>query len=220
MEVFERVYEIGTVFRNEGISAHHNPEFTLLEYYTAYDNFEAGLDKFKLLIARASDDEITYESWSTMTMREAVENYTGSDIDDWVHDLDFAEKVEEVMKKYVEPNLTSPTIITHHPACISPLARSTNGVYAERFEAYIAGMEIANGFCEQTNPQAQLKAFEEQNAKLGNPIDHDFIYALSSGCPPVFGVGVGIDRLAMVLSDAKHIKEVICFPYTRPIKES
>ena len=215
---FERVYEIGTVFRNEGISAHHNPEFTLLEYYTAYDSFQAGVKRFKGLIEYASDGNIASSDWTVMTMREAIQNYTGSDIEDWYHYEDFVECVERAMKEHVEPNLTSPTIITHHPARMSPLARHY-GMYAERFEAYINGMEIANGFCEQNDPQVQLEAFETQHAQFGNPIDHDFIYALSCGMPPAFGVGIGIDRLVMALTGAQHIRQVSWFPYTKPVKE-
>jgi lysyl-tRNA synthetase class 2 len=216
---FERVYEIGTVFRNEGISAHHNPEFTLLEYYTAYDNFEAGLDRFKLVVSAASGGKVAYDSWTTMTMSEAIENYTGSKMEDWWHYPDFAEVVDRTMKEHVEPNLTSPTIITHHPACMSPLARTQDGLYAERFEAYIGGMEVANGFCEQNDPRAQFAAFEAQSAAYGTQIDHDFIYALSCGMPPAFGVGIGLDRLAMVLSDTNHIRQISWFPYVKPTQE-
>lgn len=122
------------------------------------------------------------------------------------------------MKEHVEPNLISPTIITHHPARMSPLARH-NGMYAERFEAYIGGMEIANGFCEQNDPQAQLAAFEAQQRELGNEIDHDFVYALACGMPPAFGAGIGLDRLAMVLSEASHIRQVSWFPYVKPVQE-
>lgn len=216
---FERVYEIGTVFRNEGISAHHNPEFTLLEYYTAYDNFEAGIDRFKMLMVAASDGKIGYDGWTVMTMSEAIENYTGSKMEDWWYYPDFAEVVDRTMKEHVEPHLTSPTIITHHPACMSPLARTQDGLYAERFEAYINGMEVANGFCEQNDPRAQLAAFEAQNAAYGTPVDNDFIYALSCGMPPAFGVGIGIDRLAMVLADTNHIRQISWFPYVKPTQE-
>jgi len=213
---FERVYEIGTVFRNEGISAQHNPEFTLLEYYTAYDNFKSGIERFQTLIAQASNFSINRDDWTIMTMREAIENYTGSDLEDWYHLPNFVEAVEEAMKEHVEPHLTSPTIITHHPARMSPLARH-NGMYAERFEAYISGMEIANGFCEQNDPRAQLAAFEAQNAALGTPIDHDFIYALACGMPPAFGVGIGLDRLAMALTNTEHIRQITWFPYVKPV---
>lgn len=219
---FDRVYEIGTVFRNEGISAHHNPEFTLLEYYTAHENFEQGLERFRAIVQIASsafENPIQEDSWTVMTMREAIENYTGSDMQDWEFYPNFAEVVENTMKEHVEPNLISPTIITHHPACMSPLARSTDGFYAERFEAYIGGMEIANGFCEQNDPQVQLAAFEAQQQAIGGEIDHDFVYALSCGMPNAFGVGIGIDRLAMVLSGAHHIRQVSWFPYTKPVQE-
>jgi lysyl-tRNA synthetase class 2 len=220
---FERVYEIGTVYRNEGISAHHNPEFTLLEYYTAYDNFTQGIERFKVIVQAASQHfevKINESDWTTMTMREAIYEHAGHDIDEW----DFSkpetlEMLEECMKSFVEPKLLSPTIITHHPSCISPLARSQDGKYAERFEAYISGMEIANGFCEQNDPQVQLAAFQSQFDALGNQIDHDFVYALACGMPPAFGVGIGIDRLAMALSDASHIRQVSWFPYVKPVQE-
>jgi lysyl-tRNA synthetase class 2 len=212
---FDRVYEIGTVFRNEGISAMHNPEFTLLEYYTAYEPFASGLERFRTIISQVSHGEIPFDGWEVITMREAIENYTGSDIEDWYYHDNFVEAVEKAMKTHVEPNLTSPTIITHHPAQMSPLARH-NGMYAERFEAYINGMEIANGFCEQNDPRAQLAAFEAQNEAYGTPIDHDFIYALACGMPPAFGVGIGIDRLVMALTGAEHIRQTTWFPYVKP----
>jgi len=220
---FMRVFEIGTVFRNEGVSAKHNPEFTLLEYYSAYDNFAKGLSMFKRIAwgaSQAFDREIQPDAWLTMTMRDAIMNYAGQDIDTWDFDDPVSiEKLEDCMVSFVEPNLHEPTLLTHHPVCISPLARSVDGKYAERFEAYIDGTEIANGFCEQNDPQAQLAAFEAQNAAFGNPIDHDYIYALSCGMPPAFGVGIGLDRLAMVLSGTDHIRQVSWFPFVKPIKE-
>jgi lysyl-tRNA synthetase, class II len=222
---FDRVFEIGTVFRNEGISSRHNPEFTELEYYGAHCDFKEGVDSFKRLMdhvlnhlnpSRTSDIHI---NWNEITVRDAIIAETGVDIE--MYDFNEPEfpNILKGLLDDVEKSMTPDTyyLLTHHPVCLTPLARTKDGKYAERFEAYACGMEIANGFCEQNDPVIQLRVLEDQSACLGTKIDQNFIHALACGMPPAFGVGIGIDRLVMALTDAKSIREVTSFPYVKEL---
>lgn len=208
----DRVYEMGTVFRNEGVSPSHNPEFTLLEYYRAGQNFSGGIQEFKNLMSMFFKTMI---SWETITMREAVKKWANVDIEDYLNDESFMSELDTLMKNHVEPNLSPFTILTHHPIAISPLAKSYDGKYAKRFEAYINGIEVANGFEEQNDPIVQYEVLKKQSENLSTPLDEEFIYALSCGMPPTFGVGVGVDRIVKIITEASHIRDITWFPFVK-----
>lgn len=194
---FERVYELNKSFRNEGTSRRHNPEFTMLEIYCAYmDCF--GMMNFVENLLRAVSHNLgnPLPSFRIMSMNEAVSEYG----EDW------------------ESHLIEPTFITGFTTEESPLAKANcvDG-YAERFELYINGMEIANGFTEQTDPEKQYRAFINQGIANGElpKIDIDYVRAMSYGMPPAAGVGIGIDRLVMILTGAESIRDVVLFPTLR-----
>jgi len=250
---FERVYEIGHDFRNEGMSRFHNPEFTMAEWYEAYADYEvmrevteallAGLvqelfgattlerhgatlsfarpfarrDYYALVgesagvdLARATDEEL----------RQALRRRNVPDADA----LSGAKLVDEVFKTYVEPTLVQPTFVFDYPVALSPLAKLKRGdpTRVERWELFIHGREIANAFSELNDPEEQRRRFEQQ-ARLrvagdeeAQQIDEDFLRALEYGMPPTGGVGMGIDRLMMILTDQSNIRDVILFPMLRP----
>jgi len=222
----ERVYELGKDFRNEGLSPKHNPEFTMLEYYEAYADYLAVADRFERLMAAVGLDG----SWRRETLVGAIRERTGIDVMAH-HDRDalaaqmrsrgleapgedsWAELVDELVSKHVEPTLLEPTLLLDYPVELSPFAkrhRSEPGL-VERFEAYAGGMEIANAFTELNDP-------DEQRARLrdaGQPPDEGFLHALEQGMPPTGGLGLGIDRLVMVLAGRPSIREVVLFPAMR-----
>jgi lysyl-tRNA synthetase class 2 len=227
----ERVYEIGKDFRNEGVSHKHNPEFTMLEWYEAYADYEDIARRLEELIAFVAED-VGYEGpidftppWRRLRLREAILEKTGLDIrsDDLPGDGPWARRVDALLSKHVEPQLVDPTFVFDYPKELSPFAkdhRSEPGL-VERFECFAAGIEFANAFTELNDPDEQRARFEQQRAEQAagdeeaQPYDEDFVRALEHGMPPTGGIGIGIDRLVMILSGRTSIREVVLFPAMR-----
>ena len=242
----EKVYEIGKDFRNEGISHKHSPEFTMLEWYEAYADYNDVARELEQLVAYVAD-AVGYEGevdfsppWRRVTLRDAVKEQTGVDVignrdkDSLIAaakengiELDPSESwpqlVDELLSKYVEPDLKQPTFVMDYPVELSPFAkrhRKEDGV-VERWEAFCLGIEFSNAFTELNDPDDQRARFEaqtvltEQGDEETQPYDEDFVRALEHGMPPTGGVGVGIDRLVMILSGRTSIREVILFPAMR-----
>jgi len=227
----ERVYEIGKDFRNEGLSPKHNPEFTMLEWYEAYADYEDIAARLEELIAFVAD-EVGYDGpvdfsppWRRVTLRDAIKEKTGIDIatDDVPGEGTWAKRVDALLSKQVEPDLVNPTFVLDYPKELSPFAkdhRSEQGL-VERFECFAAGMEFANAFTELNDPDEQRARFEQQRTDQAagdeetQPFDEDYISALEHGMPPTGGIGIGIDRLVMILSGRESIREVVLFPALR-----
>jgi lysyl-tRNA synthetase class 2 len=242
----ERVYELGKDFRNEGISHKHNPEFTMLEWYEAYGDYETGAARLEELVsdvARAvgAPGGIDWSRpWKRVKLRDAVLEVTGVDVlasrdtaalvaaaKEHGIELDPSENwpqlVDELLSKHVEPKLMQPTFVMDYPVELSPFAkrhRSEEGL-VERWECFAGGIEISNAFTELNDPDDQRARFEEQ-ARFGadgdeeaQPYDEDFVRALEHGMPPTSGVGLGIDRLVMLLAGKGNLREVILFPAMR-----
>jgi lysyl-tRNA synthetase class 2 len=245
----ERVYELGRVYRNEGISPRHNPEFTMLEVYQALGNYESMMELTERLIAAAvraiggrfqlpwGDAEIDFTPpFARRRYHDLIAEHTGADPHDHRSLSDLAERAgfetkgkhpdvvrSFVFEETVEPALTGPVFVIDYPASICPLTkrRSDDPAVAERFELFVQGMEIANAYTELNDPDLQQKLFETQLDGLPEEesmarLDHDFIRALRQGMPPAGGLGVGIDRLVMLLTGAPSIRDVILFPLLRP----
>jgi lysyl-tRNA synthetase class 2 len=222
----ERVYELGKDFRNEGLSPKHNPEFTMVEWYEAYSDYHGVADRFERLMsslgvaepwrreklisaieARTGIDVMAHRDRAELASRMRERGLDGSDEETW------AGLVDELVSKQVEPTLTEPTLLFDYPVELSPFAkahRSEPGL-VERFEAYAGGIEIANAFTELNDPDEQLARFRA----AGQPPDEAFLFALEHGMPPTGGIGIGIDRLVMVLSGRHSIREVVLFPALR-----
>jgi lysyl-tRNA synthetase class 2 len=242
----ERVYEIGKNFRNEGLSPKHNPEFTMLEWYEAYADYDDIANELEQLVAFVAG-EIGYDGpldfsppWRRVTLRDAIAGETGLDVLDLRErdalvagargrgielpdDEPWAQLVDDLLTKRVEPKLEQPTFVLDYPTALSPFAkahRSEDGL-VERFECFAGGIEFANAFTELNDPDEQRARFEEQRRELaeGNveaqPYDEDFVQALEYGMPPTGGIGIGIDRLVMILSGCSSIREVVLFPAMR-----
>jgi lysyl-tRNA synthetase class 2 len=247
---FERVYELGKDFRNEGISSKHNPEFTMLEWYEAYADYGDAARRLEELVAEVAErvlgttrierDGTQIElapPWRRVTLRDAIAEQSG---------IDFAERpsreqlaaamgsepdpaegwgklVDGLLSKLVEPGLTQPTFVLDYPVELSPFAkkhRSEQGL-VERWEAFVGGLEIANAFTELNDPDEQRRRFEQQRDELqrgdeeAQPFDEAFLEALEYGMPPTAGVGLGVDRLTMILTGARTLREVVLFPAMR-----
>ncbi len=248
----ERVFELGRVYRNEGISPKHNPEFTMLEVYEAYGNYETMMELTQKLIVDAiqrlelgyqlawGDETIDYTPpFQRATYDELFEKHTGVAGQDSDGIISLAKKrhVEtpnrhpdviknDVFELEVEPNLAGPIFVIDYPASICPLTKRKAGhpEIAERFELFVQGMEIANAYTELNDPDLQEKLFRTQLAGLSEEdsmakMDNDFIRALRHGMPPAGGLGVGIDRLVMLLTNSQSIRDIILFPLLRPEAE-
>jgi lysyl-tRNA synthetase class 2 len=229
---FEKVYELNRNFRNEGLSSRHNPEFTMLEFYWAYADVNAMMDFCEDMLravvftvlghthVKFGDQSIDFgEPFRRVGMKESL---SGSVEPDRITN----DKVLELFEQHVEPGLIQPTFITNFPKPISPLSKASpaDPTVAERFELYISGMEIANGFSELNDPAEQYERFRDQvrQRERGDEeamlMDEDYIRALSYGMPPAAGIGIGVDRLVMLLTNRSSIRDVILFPHMRPEK--
>lgn len=214
---FEKVFEIGKDFRNEGMDREHNPEFTMLELYWAYQDYE-GLMKFTEKLLK----KIIPGKYYRVTYEQAFKKYADINIAD-IKPND----IDDVFKKEVRPKLIKPTFVVEYPKSISPLAKSfaKTPEITERFQLIVNGMEIVNGFSELNDPVDQRERMElqEQEFRAGNPeasrLDEDFLEALEYGMPPAAGLGIGIDRLMVLATKSHALKDVILFPTMRPKKE-
>ncbi|MEB3217365.1 MAG: lysine--tRNA ligase [Nostocales cyanobacterium 94392] len=254
---FEKVFELGRIFRNEGISTRHNPEFTSIELYQAYADYNDMMDLTEGIITTVSEEvigtlKINYQGtevdltppWKRATMHDLVKEYSGVDFEkcqsfeqakaacknagiEGIDDCPSMGKLlNEAFEQKVEENLIQPIFVTDFPVEISPLAkphRSKPGL-VERFELYMVGRETANSFSELTDPIDQRQRLEAQAAKKAagdleaQGVDEDFLTALEYGMPPTGGLGIGIDRLVMLLTDSASIRDVIAFPLLKPEK--
>lgn len=251
----ERVYEIGRVFRNEGLDTRHNPEFTLMELYQAYTDYHGMMDLTENLYRYVAKEvlgttKITYNGiemdlgkpFARITMLDAVKKYAGVDFNE-IHTLEEARAVAKehhieyeerhqkgdilnlFFEEFVEKHLLQPTFVMDHPIEISPLTKKKpeNPDYVERFEFFMNGWEMANAYSELNDPIDQRERFKAQEALLAqgdeeaNTTDEDFLYALELGMPPTGGIGFGIDRMVMLLTDSPAIRDVLFFPTMKPL---
>ena len=242
---FEKVYELNRNFRNEGISRKHNPEFTMLEVYQAYADYTDMMKLCQdLILSAASASESNWQTsaesgeWKRIAYWDSFRLLANLDLEternlstvarnhgvELLADQQEKDLVSTLFEKLVEPKLTEPTFIIDYPAFLCPLAKTKQGnpQIAERFELYIQGVEIANAYSEQNDPVVQQQKFEEQLAEARRTganvpvMDDDYIRALEYGMPPAGGLGIGIDRLVMLLTGQESIREVILFPQMRP----
>ena len=247
----DRVYELGKDFRNEGISPKHNPEFTMIEWYEAYADYDDAARRLETLVATVAEEVFGTTSierdgatidltppWTRITMRDAILEHAGIDIGTRPSreelaaaigmsappsDAGWGKLVDMVFSAEVEPQLIQPTFVMDYPVELSPFAknhRSEEGL-VERWEAFVGGFEIANAFTELNDPDEQRRRFDMQAEELKRgdeetqPHDEDFLRALEQGMPPTAGVGLGIDRLVMLLTGAPSVREVLLFPAMR-----
>ena len=223
----ERVYEINRNFRNEGISTQHNPEFTMLEFYQAYTDYHGMMDLSEELLKQVAIDatgstvveyqgqKIDFGRFQRLSMQEAVGTSTPLK----------GHALVEVFEQNIESTLVQPTIVYDYPVEVSPLSKNKpdDPEFVERFEIYIAGMEIGNAFTELNDPREQRRRFEMQLAmrekgdEEAHQMDEDYVRALSYAMPPAGGEGIGIDRLTMILTNSRSIRDVILFPLLRPL---
>ena len=254
---FDKVYELGRVFRNEGIDQDHNPEFTLLESYQAYADYNDVMTMVESLVSTVAmevlgtthvqygDQLIDFAPpWKRVDFRQGLKDLSGVDIDAYTDDeslkhraaelgLDIEPKdgrakvIDKLFSSYVEPRLAQPTFVLDYPVIMSPLAKAKpdSPGYVERFEAFAAGMEIANSYTELNDPAVQRERFENQEAlrlMLGDDetdrLDEDFLIALEYGMPPTGGLGIGIDRLVMLLAGQTSIRDIMLFPQMRTLQ--
>ena len=254
---FDKVYEIGRVFRNEGVDQNHNPEFTLLESYESYADYNDVMSMVESLINHLAlkingSSEIAWGDhkinlsppWPRLSLREELLNRAGIDIDEYPDDQSLSQKarelgldvtnlenrgrlIDKMLGDFIEPHLIQPTFLIDYPEVMSPLAKShpSKPGYVERFEAYIAGMEIANSYSELNDPVIQrtrLEGQEQIRDMYGDDeldrLDEDFLTAIELGMPPTGGLGMGIDRLVMLLTEEISIRDAIIFPHMRTLK--
>ena len=259
---FDRVYELGRVFRNEGIDQDHNPEFSLLECYEAYADYNDVMEMVESLISTVAQEvrgtmQIAYVKggnediidftppWPRLQLKDELHRRSGIDIDQYPDDSALVSKViglglevgpresrgrliDKLVSTFVEPTLVQPTFLLDYPEVMSPLAKAKPGMpgYVERFEAFAAGMEIANSYTELNDPAVQRERFEAQEDirqlyrdEEVDRLDEDFLTALEYGMPPTGGLGVGIDRLVMLLTGQSSIRDVLLFPQMRAVGE-
>lgn len=252
---YERVYEIGRDFRNEGVSFKHNPEFTQLEWYEAYTDYHGVMQRVEEMLAHVArrltgSTQITYQGqvidltppWRRITLRDAIIQYAGIDYTQYPTAEALAEAmrarghqpesstnrgklIDSLLGTYVEPNLIQPTFVLDYPIEISPLAKkkADDPTTVERFEYFIAGMEMGNAFTELNDPLDQRARMEWMQEIYGagdeerHPVDEDYLLAMSYGMPPNGGFGTGIDRLAMLFTDNTTIRDVLLFPHLRSL---
>ena len=260
-----RVYELGRVFRNEGVSNRHNPEFTLLEFYQAYANLEDMMDVVESLCATVTrevfgttvvnyEDGVTIDfskPWARVDLLGEIERLSGLTASD-LSSIESAKKaigekavinpangkrvvatdeahlgglIEKLLEVFVEPTLIQPTFVIGYPLETSPLAKKdpARPGFTRRFEGYVRGRELCNAFSEINDPIDQRERFEQQLAERAagddeaHPMDEEFIYALECGMPPTGGCGIGMDRMAMLLTGLDHVREVLLFPFMKPV---
>jgi len=248
------VYEIGRVFRNEGVDQNHNPEFTLLESYEAYVDYNHVMTMVEEMIAHLAEKVIGTTSvefngeiielappWKRLSLKESLEKHSGINIDIHSDAAGLAQRMKEIgvdvgenysrgrlmdklVSMFVEPTLIQPTFLLDYPEDMSPLAKPKPGMpgYVERFEGFVAGMELANSFTELNNPEIQRQRFLEQETirkiykdEEVERMDEDFLLSLEYGMPPTGGLGIGIDRLVMLLTSQTSIRDVVFFPQMR-----
>lgn len=252
-----KVYEVGRIFRNEGMDTKHNPEFTTIELYEAYTDYKGIMDLVEdlyqtvtkkicgSLLISYQGTQLDMGHWTRMTMAEAVKKYAGCDYNDWKTDEDARAAAKEkhvevasdatkgrvlieLFDAFVEENLIQPTFIYDYPVENSPLAKrkKDNPMFTERFEYFICATEFGNAFSELNDPIDQKERFEKQVAEkrredpnTGAEVDYDFITALEYGMPPTGGLGFGVDRLVMLLTDQPSIRDVLLFPTMKPLAE-
>ncbi len=248
---FDKVYEICKDFRNEGISTKHNPEFTMMECYWAYADYEDMMRLTENMVAHMAQEvlgttKISFDGkeielappWRRLNLAEAIKTQTEIDIFDSYGDVDalwaecrrlkldvspqpsWGKLVDELLGEYVEPTITQPTFIHTFPVDISPLSKQNpdDPRMVERFEAFIAGMEVGNAYSELNDPITQRQRFLEQQEiadEEAHTVDDDYVFALMQGMPPTGGLGIGVDRIVMLLTDQQSIREVILFPQMR-----
>ncbi len=251
----EKVYEIGRVFRNEGLDTRHNPEFTLMELYQAYTDYHGMMDLTENMFRHVAKEvlgttTITYNGvemdlgkpFERITMVDAVKKYSGVDFNEIKtleearavakeHHVEYEERhlkgdiLNLFFEEFVEEHLIQPTFVMDHPIEISPLTKKKpeNPEYVERFEMFMNGWEMCNAYSELNDPIDQRERFKAQEALLAqgdeeaNTTDEDFLYALELGMPPTGGIGYGIDRMVMLLTDSASIRDVLLFPTMKPL---
>jgi len=254
---FDKVYELGRVFRNEGIDQDHNPEFTLLESYEAYADYNDVMTMVEELLSTVAQDvrgamQVPFGEhlidftppWPRLQLREELQRHSGIDINEYPDDASLTKRaaqlgleigpresrgrlIDKLLSTFVEPHLIQPTFLLDYPEDMSPLAKAKPGCpgYVERFEAYAAGMEIANSYTELNDPAVQRERFEAQESIRQmyqddevDRKDEDFLLSLEYGMPPTGGLGMGIDRLIMLLTGQTSIRDILLFPQMRTIR--
>jgi lysyl-tRNA synthetase class 2 len=242
----ERVYELGKDFRNEGVSFKHNPEFTQLEWYEAYADYQDTMNRIEQLVERVAREvlgttQVSFRGhdidlagpWDRLPFVEALERHElwtrdPNELRAWLTergvdtdaDKDWAQLVDHAFSHYVEPDLIRPTIVHDYPVELSPFARPTDDdqTLTERFEYFAGGMELGNAFSEINDAVTQQERFDQQSEQVeGERGDPDYVEALSYGMPPTGGIGLGIDRLVMLLTGKETIRDVVLFPALRPL---